>query len=189
MKASYCLDAKVPILIVTSFVSGIFACDRLCRSSRGIHEMSRSEIAFAVRAIPSRFCELVPSALMAGRARASCDDPHLVEKWEQLTLRIQELKLNNVCTESCLIDGDTVRTLLGVEKSAIAASINLILQASLTSFVSPFLRIIHAFRSGSLITLAAPRTNCSPKWAQTNQNLLQNEHTCRHAARMRGAER
>jgi hypothetical protein len=97
---------------------------------RAISELSRSEIAFALRAVPSHLAEYAHLALKVGRARACVDDASAVNNWELLSQRIQEWNLGNVCVEGCLVDGKTLQSLLGVQGTATATSIRLVLQAS-----------------------------------------------------------
>jgi hypothetical protein len=110
---------------------GFFALNKLCSDeSRPISQLSRSEIAFALRTIPSHLNEFACLAPVVGRVQASVDKVHLVEKWDELVVRIQEDGLGSVCCEHCLIDGTQVQSLLGVQGNLIAQSIHLILQAS-----------------------------------------------------------
>jgi hypothetical protein len=139
-------------------VAGIFALERFCSDSRSIDEIPRSEIAFALRVIPSRFSDCASLALQAGQARARCDasgdgadlaKQNFLLKWELLLQRIQDLELlhpGNVCSEICLVDGKRVAELLHVEGRLIAASIQLILQASFRLCV---------FYDSSVVTLVA----------------------------------
>jgi hypothetical protein len=109
---------------------GVFALNQLFKHGRAISELSRSEIAFALRAVPSHLAEYAHLALKVGRARACVDDASAVDSWELLSQRIQEWNLGNVCVEGCLVDGKTLQSLLGVQGNATATSIRLVLQAS-----------------------------------------------------------
>ncbi len=110
-------------------LAGVFALQQLVDDDRSVSEISRSEIAFALRVIPSHMIEFAHLAPTVGRFRASVDDKSSVEKWEQLRQRIQEDDLSNICCEHCLLDGRAVQSLLGVQGSETAKSIHLILQA------------------------------------------------------------
>jgi hypothetical protein len=110
-------------------LAGVFSLQKLLEDKRAVSEISRSEIAFALRVIPSHLSEFAHLAPVVGSFRASVDDASSVEHWEQLRRRIQEDDLGNVCCEHCLLDGRTVQSLLGVKGIEIAQSIHLILQA------------------------------------------------------------
>lgn len=114
------------------------------KHGRAISELSRSEIAFALRAVPSHLAEFAHLALKVGRARASVDDASAVDNWELLSQRIQEWNLGNVCVEGCLVDGKTLQSLLGVQGTATATSIRLVLQASALHPYLSFPSIIHS---------------------------------------------
>ena len=122
-----------------SHLSGLFSLDKLCKCDRDIQALSRSEIAFALRVIPSHFSQYLPLALAAGRVRASVDDPHLVARWDQLTQAIHDRNLTGVCSEPCLIDGRVVQDTLQIQPRSISKSIELIMQARTPS--APFSRL------------------------------------------------
>ena len=125
-------------MIRNAVLLGFFALKKLCSDeSRPISQLSRSEIAFALRNIPSHLNEFACLAPVVGRVQACVDTVHLVEKWDELAVRIQEDGLGSVCCEHCLIDGRRVQSLLGVHGNLIAQSIHRILQAS---FVCVFWR-------------------------------------------------
>jgi hypothetical protein len=109
---------------------GVFALNELFKRGPHISELTRSEIAFALRAVPSYLAEFAHLALKVGRTRASVDDASAVDNWEMLSQRIEEQNLVNVCTEACLLDGKTLQSLLGVQGTGTASSIRLVLQAS-----------------------------------------------------------
>ncbi len=135
---------------------GFFALQKLCADeSRAISQLSRSEIAFALRNIPSHLNEFARLAPVVGRVQASVDKVHLVEKWDELVVRIQEDDLGSICCEHCLIDGRQVQSLLGVQGNLIAQSIHLILQAS---FVLAWFSVtFDPLFSGNSTTRAVPR--------------------------------
>ncbi len=141
---------------------GFFALQKLCADeSRAISQLSRSEIAFALRNIPSHLNEFACLAPVVGRVQASVDKVHLVEKWDELVVRIQEDDLGSICCEHCLIDGRQVQSLLGVQGNLIAQSIHLILQAS---FVLAWFSVtFDPLFSGNLTTRAVPRRMCLQK--------------------------
>jgi hypothetical protein len=96
-----------------------------------------------------------------GRARACVDDASAADNWDLLSQRIQEWNLGNVCVEGCLVDGKTLQSLLGVQGTAIATSIRLVLQAS--ALHPCFCCCPRSFTpqcSGSLTILAAPGMPC-----------------------------
>ncbi len=96
---------------------------------RGVSDLSRSEIAFALRAVPTHLAEFAHLVPFVGRVHASVVDASSVEKWDQLSRRIQDEDLGNVCREPCVVDGKEVQTALGVQGVKISQSIQLILQA------------------------------------------------------------
>ena len=149
-------------MIRNAVLLGFFALKKLCSDeSRPISQLSRSEIAFALRNIPSHLNEFACLAPVVGRVQACVDTVHLVEKWDELAVRIQEDDLGSICCEHCLIDGRQVQSLLGVQGHLIAQSIHLILQAS---FVLAWFSVtFDPLFSGNLTTRAVPRRMCLQK--------------------------
>ena len=137
----------------------MFSLDKLVKCGRDIQALPRSEIAFALRAIPSTFSQFTPLALVLGRVRAAVDEPHLVAMWDQLTQTIHDANLGDVCSESCLLDGGAVSSVLGVQGRGIGKSIQLILQAGSPFFMFLFVRA-DVRCSGNSITRAAQRRTC-----------------------------
>jgi hypothetical protein len=109
--------------------AGVFAIQKLFGGDRCVSDLSRSEIAFALRVVPTHLGDFVHLVPLVGRIRASVIDASLVEKWDQLSRRIQDENLGNICREPCLVDGREVQSALGVQGIKISQSIQLILQA------------------------------------------------------------
>jgi hypothetical protein len=79
--------------------------------------------------------------------------------WDQLTQTIHDANLGDVCSESCLLDGGAVSSVLGVQGRGIGKSIQLILQAGSPFFLFLFVRV-DVRCSGNSITRAAQRRTC-----------------------------
>ncbi len=104
------------------------------------------------------FAHLVP---LVGRILASVVDASLVEKWDQLSRRIQNEDLGNICREPCLVDGKEVQSALGVQGIKISQSIQLILQAGFMRCFSFLLFVLFLpFFSGNSTTRAAAKRTC-----------------------------